>query len=301
MACYHPLQAYQLHALKPNGKSAIVFKNPIGTYKTIELPCGQCIGCRLERSRQWAIRCIHEASLHDQNCFITLTYNDDNLPSDKSVNVRDFQLFMKRLRKKIHPIIVRFFHCGEYGEKNNRPHYHACLFGYDFPDRILFKKTNDVPLFTSALLDSVWGLGFSTIGDVTFDSAAYVARYIMKKVNGDNAKAHYEVFDENGEIHNRRPEYTTMSRRPGIARDWFERYQSDIYPADIVVTRGRESRPPRYYDSLYEIHSPEGYKNIKIQREEKASLRDIEESSTARRLVREKVLKLKLQKLPRDL
>ena len=151
------------------------------------VPCGQCIGCRLERSRQWAIRCVHEASLHTDNCFITLTYSPDCLPSDGSLNHDDFQKFFKRLRKHIAPKKIRYYMCGEYGEdlqqpsKLGRPHFHACLFGLDFDDKQLYIVRDDVKLYTSATLEKIWGKGFVTIGDVTFESAAYVARYIAKK------------------------------------------------------------------------------------------------------------------------
>ena len=135
MTCYHPLECWRV-----DGQSKLAFVKPREALirEKLEVPCGQCIGCRLERSRQWAVRCIHEAQLHKDNCFITLTYNDEHLPSPPSLSVRDFQLFMKRLRKRFGKGI-RFFHCGEYGEKYGRPHYHACLFGFDFPDRVQFK------------------------------------------------------------------------------------------------------------------------------------------------------------------
>ena len=164
-----------------------------------KLPCGQCVGCRLERSRQWAIRCMHEAQMHEDNCFITLTFNPESLDDRSnpwSLDVRDFQLFMKRLRKK-YGAGIRFYHCGEYGELNKRPHYHACIFGFDFPDKRLWKVTNSGHrLYISESLDELWPFGFCTIGNVTFESAAYVARYIMKKVNGDAAADHYEWIDE---------------------------------------------------------------------------------------------------------
>ena len=251
-----------------NGKRKIVF-NPRDGFSDLPilLPCGQCIGCRLERSRQWAIRCMHEAQLHDENSYITLTYNDKNLPKDGSLNLRHFQLFMKRLRKKTGKKI-RFYHCGEYGEKFKRPHYHACLFGYQFPDLRYFKTINGNKLYTSKYLDSVWTnkngetMGFSTIGNVTFESAAYVARYIMKKINGEKAEAHY-VNKETGEI--LKPEYTTMSRRPGgLGAEWLKKYKTDVYPGDFVVVRGKKMKPPKYYDRQYELTYPSGHFYISV-------------------------------------
>ena len=137
MPCYSPLTAYKGKSTD-SGKMCLSFKRSeglFGSFSAINLPCGQCIGCRLERSRQWAVRCMHEASLHDENSFLTLTYSDENLPPGGSLHLPDFQNFMKRLRKSIAPKRVRFYHCGEYGDILSRPHYHALLFGYDFDDR----------------------------------------------------------------------------------------------------------------------------------------------------------------------
>ena len=184
--------------------------------------------------------------MHERNCFITLTYSPENLPPDLSLDVSHFQIFMKWLRMQT-GCKVRFFHCGEYGEKEHRPHYHACLFGYDFEDRKLWTMRNGIPLYQSAELSSIWSLGYSSVGTVTFQSAAYVARYITKKITGPEAEAHY-----NG----RRPEYTTMSRRPGIGSTWFQKYQADCYPSDTVYLNGKLMKPPKYYDGLYELQDP---------------------------------------------
>jgi hypothetical protein len=166
MTCYHPLLAF-----KCDGK--VVFNKPFAFAKGFNLPCGQCLECRLKKSHQWATRCVHEAQMHDDNCFITLTFNDYDLTmrDQTSVNVKDFQNFMKKLRNSTKQKI-RFFHCGEYGDLNLRPHYHAILFGYDFPDKILFANKGGNNLYISQKLKQLWPYGFSTIGDVTFDSAA---------------------------------------------------------------------------------------------------------------------------------
>jgi hypothetical protein len=220
MPCYKPLEAWYSKDVNPSGRRGIVFNPSLALQRDdpINISCGQCIGCRLERSRQWAIRCMHEASLHEENSFITLTFSPEHLVARDnpwSLDVRDWQLFMKRLRKRTGKKI-RFYHCGEYGELHKRPHYHACLFGYDFPDKRLWRVVNGQRLYTSYFLQELWPYGFSTIGTVTFESAAYVARYIMKKVSGKNADDYYQWFDdETGEIFDRHPEYTTMSRRPG--------------------------------------------------------------------------------------
>lgn len=244
MPCYSPLEAW-----KPLAGGSLLWCER-GDARAILIPCGQCTGCRLERSRQWATRCLHESQLHDKNCYLTLTYNDDNLPANGSLRYRDFQLFLKRLRKAVGPI--RFYMCGEYGELHFRPHFHALVFGYDFPDRVYFGESPaGFPLYISAALSELWSFGHCSVGDVTFESAAYVARYVMKKVTGPRAAAHYERLDvETGEIYSLVPEFTRMSLKPGIGLRWIRKFRSDVYPRDYVVVRGVKCRPPRYYDNF---------------------------------------------------
>ncbi len=301
MTCYHPLKGWKSKTLTSNGKRQVVFNPKMGFADLpVTVPCGQCVGCRLERSRQWAIRCTHEASLYEDNSYITLTYSDANLPSDLSLNLRHFQLFMKRLRKYFEQPI-RFFHCGEYGEKFLRPHYHACLFNVAFSDKKLFKIQNGFPLYSSAILAELWPLGYSLIGEVTFASAAYVARYIMKKINGPNAEAHYERWDpETGEIFNVLPEYTTMSRMPGLGHGWLEKYTSDVYPSDFVVLAGRKMRAPKYYDRQYELTYPSDYERIRASRVRQAKLH-IDDQTPKRLATREQVKTAQISRLPRNL
>lgn len=257
----------------------------------IKVPCGQCVGCRLERSRQWAMRCVHEASLYDDNCFITLTFDDEHIARDGSLHLEDFQKFMKRLRKKFGEGI-RFFHCGEYGTLNQRPHHHSILFNFDFPDKELWSVRDNVKLYRSSSLERLWPYGFSTIGDVSFESAAYVARYCLKKVTGSVAESHYQ---------GRKPEYTTMSRRPGIGREWFLKYKNDIFPNDKCVIRGNlVCRPPRYYDKIYDSIDPVSFEKIRSKRKIEA-LKQSQILDYTRLNVKEKVKKLKLKQLPRPI
>jgi len=304
MPCFHPLEAYKNRLSEASRVGKAIEFNPSAVqrskepYDPIKLPCGQCVGCRLERSRQWAMRCVHEAQLYADNCFITLTFDDQSLharPNPWSVDVRDFQLFMKRLRKRF-GAGIRFYHCGEYGEKNGRPHYHACLFNFDFPDKKLWKITKGgCRLYTSDALAELWPYGFSTIGDVTFESAAYVARYIMKKINGELAEEHY--VDEDGVILN--PEYTTMSRRPGIGRGWLDKYFSDVYPHDHVVINGVKMKPPKYYDGVLKTERPYEFDEIKENR--LTGMEKHADNNTPERLsVRENITKARLKLLVRD-
>ncbi|AXH75650.1 MAG: replication initiator protein [Microviridae sp.] len=293
MPCYYPLRAFQSKT-RADGKVSIAFSPTRACFIRLELPCGRCIGCRLERSRQWAVRIMHEAQLHDLNCFITLTYSSENLPVTGSLRKGHFQLFMKRLRKAISPKKVRFYACGEYGDQLSRPHYHAILFGVSFSDLQFHTETAAGKLYSSQTLEDLWGLGFCTVGSVTFDSAAYVARYCTKKINGPIAKNHYERVDQTtGEVVRLQPEFSLMSRRPGIASDWIEKFQSDVYPSDQVISKGFPAKPPRYYDKILEVKNPEQLTSIKEIRRDRAHARDAD-NSTARLRVRETVAKAKL-------
>lgn len=306
MPCFKPLTAYYSKHYNPSGKRGITFNQREAEQPDtpLDLPCGQCIGCRLERSRQWAIRCIHEASLHEENCFITLTFNPESLAARENpgtLDKTDFQKFMKRLRKHYPGKKIRYFHCGEYGEKYGRPHYHAILFGLDFDDKELINILNGHRLYRSPTLEKIWPFGYSSIGNVTFESAAYVARYIMKKITGDQADEHYRYVDEEtGELLEKQPEYTTMSRRPGIAADWFDDYADDVYPSDFITVRGKKMRPPKFYDRLMEQTRPYEMEDIKTSRKEAAKIRS-EDNSPERLKTREKAKALTLKKLPRKL
>lgn len=319
MTCFHPLSAFRSRVKNGDGKRDIIFNSmKAADHEAIKLPCGQCIGCRIDRSRQWAVRCVHEASQHSKNCFITLTFSPESLAcrsNEWSLDVRDWQLFMKRLRKKFGPKI-RFYHCGEYGEMCGncnasifscscgssvrpvlgRPHYHACIFGFDFPDKELWKVINGQNLYISRSLQELWPHGFSTIGDVTFESAAYVARYIMKKINGGRAEDHYVRYDT-GEV--LKPEYTTMSRRPGIAREWIDKYVDDVYPHDFVIINGKKYRPPRYYDGILKTERPYTFDEVKHIRECNAE-RHVDNCTPERLNARELVQLQAFKLLPRN-
>lgn len=283
MPCYHPQKAWRTPST-----GAVVFVGP-DRLSNLVLPCGQCIGCRLERSRQWAVRVYHESKLHKYSSFLTLTYNDANLPKNGSLSVRDHQLFMKRLRKH-HD--VRFYSCGEYGPKNLRPHYHICLFGYHFPDRVPF----GAGFYRSAELETLWPFGNSSVGDLTFESAAYTSRYVTEKLTGDAAKKKYERIDEEtGEIYQLTPEFNLMSRRPGVGASFFDKYHSEMYPLDRVVVRGKVAKPPRFYDKMFERMDSDAMELIKIQRELDAQLKYLD-NTPERLAVRKQVVLAQFKK-----
>lgn len=303
MPCYHSIKGYRAKGKNESGKRSIAFNLRDGYHDMpVAVPCGQCIGCRLERSRQWAIRCVHEASLYKSNCFITLTYSDENLPKDNTLVLKHFQDFMKRLRKHVSPEKVRFFHCGEYGEKYKRPHYHACIFNYDFADKQLYSKRGDNHLYISDTLAKLWPYGFSTIGEVNFETAAYVARYITKKITGDLAVHHYNDIDyDTGEVlAERLPEYTTMSRRPGIGKGWYDMYKGEVFPDDFIVIRGRKVRVPKFYDYSFELDDPEQFKTIKHRRKTNAE-KNPDNKNPFRLEVKETIKKIRMEECKRSL
>lgn len=273
MPCYWPLRAYE-GSVKDNGKVNIVWRRSSSQRaEEIFLPCGKCIGCRLNYSQNWAVRCMHEASLYEDNSFITLTYSDENLPRDGSLNVSHWQDFMKRLRKSVNHRIS-YYHCGEYGDRFNRPHLHALLFNHDFKDKILHTVKNGNRLYTSKELERLWPFGFNVIGEVTTESAGYVARYAMKKVVGEDKEKEdemglkpYERFNsETGEVTKVHPEYCTMSRRPAIGKKWYEKYKKDLFPRDELVWDGSRRSMPRFYDNLLDKEDPELFNQIKEKR-----------------------------------
>lgn len=302
MACYHPLEAYRSRFLTKNGKRPLTW-NKAEAYVDlpVTVPCGQCIGCRLEKSRQWALRLMHEAQLHEQKCFITLTYDPAHTPENGSLNYRHFQLFMKRLRKE-HGGKIRFFSCGEYGDTTGRPHYHAVIYGCDFPDRQVHSRNGQgQTLWKSETLERLWGLGFCLIGDLTFDSAAYVARYVIKKVNGERAETHYtRVNPVTGEIFKIEPEFIRMSLKPGIGADWYAKYKSDVFPSDFAVFKGARLAVPKFYFRRLESEDPKLHRRLKSARIRRAA-RHAGDQTPERLAVRKTVQLAKTSKLSRKL
>jgi hypothetical protein len=294
VACYHPLVAYR------GSDGAITFADR-GRGDQLLLPCGQCVGCRLERSRQWAVRCLHESKSHARNCFITLTYDDDHVPYDGSLDYTHYQLFMKRLRKALGP--ARFYMCGEYGDDYGRPHYHACLFGVDFPDRVVQSRSGSgFFVYRSDLLSSLWPHGFSSVADFSFETAAYVARYVMKKITGQAGETHYDVVNtETGEIFSRTPEFCRMSLKPGIGALWFDRYgMSDVVVRDSVIVNGVEATVPRYYDKLLKRRDPMRYDDVKVKRALDNYAR-VSDNTDARLADKEEVVTARIRSLKRKL
>lgn len=223
---------------------------------------------------------MHEAELHEENSFCTLTYAADSLPGPSLV-YRDFQLFMKRLRRWwAKPLL--FYMCGEYGETYQRPHFHVLLFGCSFPDRLHLRGKGALQEFTSVKLEELWGKGACCIGQVTFESAAYVARYMI-------VDTQRFVIDQDGVFTELRGEFTKMSLRPPIAKAWLDKFGgSDVFPSGEVVVRGHLSKAPRYYDKRHELVDPVSFERVRRARMREADKR-FDEGSRSRLLVREAV------------
>lgn len=293
MACFHPHQAYQV---APGRRP--VFSLPRGEFTYLQLPCGKCIGCKLEYSRQWSVRIMNEASMHEFNSFLTMTYDDDNVPDDFSLNHSHVQAFLKRLRSRLQKD-MRYYVAGEYGELTSRPHYHMCLFGEDFTsDRKMYSVNNGNRLYTSDILDSLWQLGSCQIGTLTVQSAAYVSRYVLDK----QVKDHYEAVDRaTGEVLDRRLPYCRMSLRPAIGKRWIEKYYDEVYlnESDKVYADGKlHQRPPRYYDKVVEDI---GLDLTKVKENRVEFSRSNFENGTPKRLaVREKVKQAQINHLRRN-
>ncbi|AXH76302.1 MAG: replication initiator protein [Microviridae sp.] len=293
MPCYHPNPAWRTRS------GELTLKPGQGVGFQLLLPCGNCIGCRMQRSRETAVRCMHEARMHnDNNAFITLTYDDQHLPADHSLHKEDFQKFMKRLRKW-HGGKLLYLMCGEYGETKSRPHFHALLFGCDFPDKTPWRKSRGHTIWRSQVLEKLWTFGYSEIGSVTFQSAAYVARYVLKKQSGPRV---YEYTDPaTGEVHKLLPEFTTRSLKPGIGESWFRAYKSDVYPHDFCVVKGTKVRTPRFYDVLLERYHGEA-ELLRVKRDRIKKAYKYKDDQTPERLaVREKVQASQIKLLKRTL
>lgn len=338
MTCFHPLPAKRNAA---GGKPTIYRRINAPAFCDIKLPCGKCIGCRLDRTSMWATRCLHESQLNDDNCFLTLTINpyylqlqrpelvlptlrvdkpeirddlttgsniaperliasqpqsrsggpvDSSSPRAESVPYA-FRLrappsmavpdwrgglskeahkdFIKRYRHHHGPL--RYYMCGEY-TKAWCPHYHYLIFGHNFKDRYYWKTSESgEKLYRSAELEKLWPWGHAWIGDVTYESCAYVAAYVMKKITGPKAETHYRQTDEGGNDYWLEPEFNEMSRRPGIGKEWWMKFNADIHTDDVVVKMsGGKIRPPRYYDKLLELMDPAAMAVIRMKREIRA-------------------------------
>lgn len=350
MPCYHPLDAWIHRSQKTElGKNLLLFSyNPKycnGPTPDLQTPCGRCIGCRLAKSREWAVRCMHEASLYWDNCWLTLTLNDEykdtrsNPYSLERGQKSEITRFLKRLRKK-YGEGIRYFYCGEYGETcffcnkserdcyekgcanyypwRGRPHYHVCIFNHDFPNKRYYKSINGCPHYTSDDLDALWtdpvtglNMGYATISELTPDSAAYTARYSLKKITGDLAEQddpitqikHYQRINPDGVIIDLIPEYNNMSRGSkklgtgGIGKGWLDTFPSEVLDNDSVLFKSLRIKPPRYYDNKLALIDPYTLDENKQNRIDKAE--NCPDNTPERLATREYIALQKAEKLHR--
>ena len=323
MECTRPLTGYHARGggFTSNQKQAIRVGNVLAK---LVVPCGKCYACRERKASDWAIRMYHEAQMHYASTFITLTYDNEHLPENGTSKIEHFQKFMKRFRKSIQPARIRFYHCGEYGkvlntlgdsrrreylphpiqgdrEAHGRPHYHAIIFGWDFPDKKQWSIRNGHPTYRSKHLEKLWPFGISEIGTVTYDSAKYVAGYIQKKINGDQSEDYYKRVDYlTGQIHVLQKEYATMSRRPGIGMPWLVKHHQEIWGYDECIIDGKNKPVPRAYTTRLKIDDPETYKKILHQRQKAAKLRK-DERSPERLAIKDKIGIIRLNQKKREL
>lgn len=311
MSCYHPLKAF-IVGKRDNGKDDLVIRpytvtkiglNKHGTWENyydtdcsfrsdahsrivsrfVEIPCNNCIGCRIDRSREWANRMMLELEDHDSAYFLTLTYNEEHVPTSfypdpetgealpvMTLNPKDPTDWMKRLRKAFPDDKIRYFLCGEYGTKTHRPHYHAIVYGLHLNDLVPAPGSSDPHYMTSAALQRTWSvkskgsyapLGFVLVAPVTWQSCAYVARYVTKKLYGKEAEF-YETF-------NLCPEFTHMSRRPGIGRRYYEEHPDCVQRPFLYLSTeegGVKFPPPKYFQRIYEVEEPAQAEVLKAKR-----------------------------------
>ena len=324
MACYHPLHAFPIGVNEDTGKPKYQIEagyveriHPRKGHKQIvdqwitnytEIPCGQCIGCRLDYSRQWATRCMLEAKEYKHNAFLTLTYDQEHITWVQGANretgevepvttlvPEDLTKFMKDLRRyyKYHynHDKIRFYACGEYGSKTFRAHFHIIAFNLPIEDKEYFFTNNaGDKIYLSKTIEQIWGKGQVSIGDVTWNSAAYTARYVMKKVKGKDAERYYKTL---GVV----PEFVRMSRREGIGRKYYEENKDKIYELDEIIITSKKGlaqkvKPSKYYDRLFDLDSPEAMKALK-KRRQKLAMESMEIQLAKTSLNKEEYLQVK--------
>jgi len=263
--CEKPLTAYR----PANGGPLLWKPTSLQATTEIQVKCGNCILCRTNHAKEWAIRITHEQQLHDENSFITLTYAEENLPlinNTPTLRLKDLQDFMKRLRFQLHPKKIRYYAVGEYGEKTQRPHYHACIFGHAFTEKRSILRSTPSLLWTNPELQKAWPHGHVSVGALTFATAQYTASYVTKKLR---SKQQYVYLDEEtGELKPLQQPKAVMSLKPAIGLDWWNNYNRQTIEKDYVIINGGKHKPPKYYDTLLKKLSEEKYEEMKEKRME---------------------------------
>lgn len=282
MPCYSPLKGY-----KDAVSGGLTFKKA-GSSQKMEVACGQCLGCRVDHRLMWSIRIVHEASLHMDhfgNSWATLTYRDPwnctkqqlkdghFIPQKRTLIASHVSKFVRSLRKSNEDHKIRYFYCGEYGDENDRPHYHICLFNHSFNDQYLWKDDEGFYTYTSKELQKHWPWGFTTVAPLNLRTAAYTAGYAFKKITGEKAWDHYLRCDEYGEAYWLKPEYIRMStgrgKPSGIGAKFYEKFASDFFPSDQspIPGHGQSELVPRYYENILAKQDPKMLESVKDLRQ----------------------------------
>ncbi|QXP08212.1 MAG: replication initiator protein [Arizlama microvirus] len=263
MPCTSPIAAFQ----DKNGGPLHFQRHKPGD-RELKVPCNQCGDCRTKRLSDWGQRCVHHASQFKENSFLTLTYDDANLPDNGSLYKPHLQGFFKRLRYHFPVRKLSYYACGEYGERTQRAHYHVCLFNADFQDKIAFRKIGEHQLYLSAQLTEIWGHGNTSLGSLTYQTACYTAAYVMKRTLGKGCPKYVKLDEETGLLTPLVQPFAVMSLRPAIASDWMHKYHADIYGhnKDTIVQNTKKLKPARYYDRIYDRINPDHMAEIKQER-----------------------------------
>lgn len=233
MTCYRPNPAWRtmetnskgekVPVISETGKTPVTFKNR-GSHLDADflLPCGTCDGCAADKAMYWGIRMYHEAQLHDRNCFVTLTYRE----APEKIQKDHLQKFFKRLRKRS-TRRIRYFACGEYGEKTHRPHYHLALFNEDF---LGGAYSVNHQLYGNKILDRIWTYGNCVLSEFNLSTALYIAGYTAKKINDPDT-------------------FNLMSTRPPLGKEWARQNIDSMERIGAVMIEGqRFPIPPQYFN-----------------------------------------------------
>lgn len=289
MSCYRPWSAYR----HPNG--TVNQKQGVDT-ENLSLPCGACIGCHMDRSLQWSLRCRLEASSWTHNVFLTLTYDDKHLPEFEDLDRKAPRLFVRYLRRHLRGVEeapdgsgrrpIRYFGCGEYGERSGRPHYHLLLFNVRFDDISQYGSET----YTSRLVSKLWPCGTHLLGSVTPASASYVAGYALKKVSAFERSKYDVLMTADGEVYTKNREFPMMSLKPPIGYYWYAKYKSDLRNGFIVLD-GKQMAVPRLFRDKLKADDPRIFEQMQWARDKKMASFDPADRTEERLGVRELVFK----------
>lgn len=298
-------------------------------YSWEKVPCKECAGCQEAYSKEWATRCMLEAARYEHNYFITLTYDEYHIPkNDELLNKKTGEVFendnweqghlcpdhITKFNKDVREYWrthyehtgIKFYASGEYGGLTRRPHYHMIMFNLPIKleDLKIYKVKNGHILWNCDILTKIWDKGFVGLAEVNWDTCAYTARYVMKKLKG---KIEDEKYYENGMV----PEFVRMSRRPGIGIDYFKEHMQEMYKNDEIILAGHAEKiqpvkPPKYYDRMFKDLEPKKMDEIKAIRkriaEESTKMKNLNTDLTEseRLCVEEKQKLCKWQTLARN-